>query len=326
MKTIKPAISVIICTYNRAELLADVLQTVCEQSLPYSDYEVIVVDNNSTDETAIVCGFFQARYSHVRICFEPRQGLSHARNRGWQEAQGEYVAYIDDDCKVPSQWLAVAAEIIATERPVEFGGPFYAFYNVSKPSWWSEEYDKLHSMEYASSAGYLPPSDEIFGGNLFLLRVALQQIGGFNPDLGMSGTAIGYGEESEVHIRLGKAFPGHRAFYEPRLFVYHLVRAEKLSAGWTLRDQITAGKYYYLTYHQSPTRFTWWKSILYPLYLLLIFASHTMRCFLFRNRRQYPTWQNYVYANTHLHYYCQQLGLLYTRARIGSQHKQETVS
>jgi len=90
-------ISVIVCTYNRAELLRELLPTLCEQTVAFTQYEVIVIDNGSTDHTKTVAAVFAARYPQVRYCYEPRQGLSHARNRGWQEAKGDYVAYIDDD-------------------------------------------------------------------------------------------------------------------------------------------------------------------------------------------------------------------------------------
>ena len=117
--------SVVICTYNRASLLPTALQTVCEQALDCTEYEVLVVDNNSTDETRFVTESFMQRYSNVRYCFEPQQGLSYARNRGWREARGKYVAYTDDECKVPPQWLTVAKEVIIKhyQKWARFGRP-----------------------------------------------------------------------------------------------------------------------------------------------------------------------------------------------------------
>ena len=100
-----PLISVVVCTFNRADLLETSLEALDEQILESSEYEVIVVDNNSTDNTLNVVEELCNRLTSLRYCFEPNQGLSHARNRGWREAMGEYVAYIDDDCKVPGQWL-----------------------------------------------------------------------------------------------------------------------------------------------------------------------------------------------------------------------------
>ncbi len=120
----KLMISVIICNYNRVELFANALQTIREQTLETSYYEIIVVDNNSQDGTHDIMEHFCRDYANIRYCLETRQGLSHARNLGWREANGEYVAYIDDECKVPVQWLAVARQIIERQSPAVFGGPY----------------------------------------------------------------------------------------------------------------------------------------------------------------------------------------------------------
>jgi len=75
-------LSVVVCTYNRAQLLTEALDSVCNQTLDKSRYEIIVVDNNSADGTRELVGEFCRRFSNVRYCFEPQQGLSYARNRG----------------------------------------------------------------------------------------------------------------------------------------------------------------------------------------------------------------------------------------------------
>ncbi len=79
-------ISVVVCTFNRANMLATILQSLCEQSIETSEYEVVVVDNNSTDDTREVVDEFHRCFSNIRYCSESKQGLSHARNRGWREA------------------------------------------------------------------------------------------------------------------------------------------------------------------------------------------------------------------------------------------------
>ena len=142
-----PAISVVICTYNRAELLANGLQSLCEQTLTMSHYEVIVVDNNSNDNTRAVTENFCQQYPNIRYFFETQQGLSHARNRGWREAKADYVAYIDDECKVPSQWLTIAKQIIDRLSPAVFGGPYYGYHNTLPPRWWKESYEAFEHCE-----------------------------------------------------------------------------------------------------------------------------------------------------------------------------------
>lgn len=121
-------ISVVICTYNRAGLLKAALRSVCKQTLDTAKYEVIVVNNNSQDNTRSVVEEFSKRFSNLQYYMEPRQGLSHARNRGWQGTQGKYVAYFDDDCKIPERWIAVAIEITAKSSRT-----FWR--NIHRPLW-----------------------------------------------------------------------------------------------------------------------------------------------------------------------------------------------
>ena len=302
-------ISVLVCTYNRADLLRELLQTLCEQTLAPTDYEVLVVDNGSTDATAAVTAAFTQRYAQVRYCSEARMGLSHARNRGWQEAKGAYVAYIDDDCKAPPDWLAVAQEIIQTITPVEFGGPHAPFYNTTKPPWWRAEYDSRHAGGYDGSAGYLEPNQDLIGNNLFFQRAIFTQIGGFDPNLGVTGKTLRYGEETEIHFRLCRRDPNHRAYYEPRLLVYHLVRPEKLSLWWQLRSTFMHGRAYYPIYQPGETPFTKRACLLFPLYTLLIGLCTLGQSWFWRDRNRYPYWQNYLYESKALDYYLYQLGI-----------------
>jgi len=302
-------ISVIVCTYNRAELLRELLPTLCEQTVAFTQYEVIVIDNGSTDHTKTVAAVFAARYPQVRYCYEPRQGLSHARNRGWQEAKGDYVAYIDDDCKAPPEWIAVAQAIIATVAPVEFGGPHYPFYTIAKPHWWRDAYDHQHSGGYDRAAGYLEPNMDLIGNNLFFRRAIFTQIGGFDPTLGVIGNTLRYGEETEIHVRLCRRDPTHRAYYEPRLFVYHLVRPEKLSLWWQLRSTFMHGRADYSVYYAGQQPLRWWVCLLLLPYTLLLGLRLLIQSRLWRDRERCPYWQNYLYESKDLTYYLRRLGI-----------------
>ena len=109
-------LSIVICTYNRADLARQAIASVLAQDFPSSEYELLVVDNRSTDHTGAMAQEFCASNPNVRYLIEKEIGLSHARNCGWQAARGEYVAYIDDDCKVPPSWLS--ADLAAPRRPL----------------------------------------------------------------------------------------------------------------------------------------------------------------------------------------------------------------
>lgn len=293
-----PLISIVVCTHNRADLLADLLPTICEQIVSDLAYEVIIVDNNSSDKTPIVGGDFAARFSHTRYLVEPQQGLSHARNRGWQAARGRYVGYIDDDCRVPEGWLAVAADIVQSVEPTAFGGPYFAFFNQPKPAWFKETYES--HVPY-SIAQFIDEPDKLHGGNLFVQRDALAIVGGFDPSFGMKGEKIAYGEESMLLERIRQRLPTSTFYYNPALFIYHLVRPEKLAWHRIVRQRFNNGCAAYQVYHQgSPVQSKWeaWLSIGKKSAHICYSATLGL---LLRERTRFPDMQNYLYEETARH-------------------------
>ena len=100
-------ICVILCTYNRASRLAEALKSIMASALPADvEWKILVVDNNSTDQTRNVATEFCDRYpSRFRYLFEPRQGKSHALNAALQESRAEILAFTDDDVTVEPEWL-----------------------------------------------------------------------------------------------------------------------------------------------------------------------------------------------------------------------------
>jgi glucosyl-dolichyl phosphate glucuronosyltransferase len=306
-----PLISVVICTYNRVDTLVDALKTICNQTLDTSNYEIIVVDNNSSDNTAHVAKDFCERFSTVRYCLESKQGLSHARNRGWQEAKGEYVAYIDDDCKIPEQFLAVAKSIIERISPVAFGGPGLAFYNSPKPRWYKHSYGSQTPFKEARILKGIEIT-KIYGMNMFFRRSALQASGGFDPKLGMIGDKMAYYEETAVLLHIAKTMPEEIFYYDPALYVYHLVQEERMSFRWFAKAVISLGRYSVFCNVSDMTPGTGRLVLLRHIILqLLLLLRHFVRGFLFRNRTVYVYYQNYLHECTYLHLF--KLGKLYAQ-------------
>ena len=298
----------IICTYNRAHLLADALQSMCQQSIDSAAYEIIVIDNNSTEQTYQVTASFIQQYPHVRYYRELRQGLSHARNRGWHEAQGDYIAYIDDDCKAPPHWLATAQKIIQDVAPTGFGGPYLAFYKTAKPAWFKDEYGSHTPYPTATFLNAAP--DALHGGNLFLQRQVLAQVGGFDPKLGMVGTEQAYGEETALLRHLRVTVPEARFYFEPDLYLYHLVRPEKMQLGWLVRDHFARGRALNRVYNKANSSNRYWGlSACYMLLLAALVISDGVVFALLRRRSQYPYIQNYWYESSLDH--IKTLGRLY---------------
>lgn len=296
MRNAKKLISVVICTHNRADLLTEALQTVCEQTLDLSTYEVIVVDNNSTDHTRQVTESFVQRYPNVRYLFAPEIGNSTARNVGWQQAEARYVAFTDDDCQLPSQWLMTAKAIIESVDPDVFGGPYFACYNTPKPYWFR---DKYGSFEPHSTAKLMKNHENFSANNLFVKRQLLMQVGGFDPTFGMHGQQIGYGEENQLLIQIYQMMPDTRFYYDPALFVHHLVRPQKMSWQWIIREHFCRGRALYrITYTKNPqtekTRriiFFSARKVCRVVYALTIGP-------LLRKRDKFPYIQHYFFEET----------------------------
>lgn len=227
--------SVVVCTYNREDLLADCLQSLDCQTFNPAQYEVIVVDNNSNDNTYKVADKFVADKPNFRLIAEPEQGLSNARNKGLAEALGEYVAFIDDDARAPENWLETAARIVAAHSPDIFGGPAAPIFGCETPAWYKESYGIRGDM---GETGWLKEGF-IVGTNIFFRKELLEEYGGFDPDLGMKGDSIGYHEETAL---VYQAFAEEKKVYYAReLAVKDHVPDYKLSLVYFMHSKYMVG-------------------------------------------------------------------------------------
>jgi len=228
-------ISVVVCTYNREELLADCLKSLACQTFNPAQYEVIVVDNNSSDNTRSVAEEFVKVSLNFRLIAEPEQGLSYARNRGLAEARGAYVAFIDDDARAPESWLENAARIMAAHSPDIFGGPAIPFFGCETPAWYKDCYGVRGDM---GETGWITEGF-IVGTNIFFLKVLLEEYGGFDPELGMKGDSVGYHEETALVYR---AFAeGKKVYYAKELAVKDRMPDYKLSLAYFLYSKYKVG-------------------------------------------------------------------------------------
>jgi len=304
-------LSVVVCTYNRVELLERLLHSLSAVQADPDRFEVIVVDNNSTDDTSRVAESGIVTRSRFTYVAEERQGLSYARNRGWQEACGVYVAYLDDECTVPENWISMALELIREPAADVFGGPYFGSYLTTPPFWWKSSYE---SYQLSDTARFLNDGEYIRGANLFIKRSVLASSDGFDADLGMTGGVIAYGEESEWQRRYRKTTEKPTVFYDPHLFVYHLVRKEKYDPRYMLRSRFAGGRHIYSVFwaRSTSTRSRWRISLLAEAIFTaarLVFGFAWR--FGIRDRRKYPHIQNYMYEMSF--YHVQHLGFLFER-------------
>lgn len=296
-------LSLVICTYNRPDLVEQVLATIAEQDAPRDSYEVLVIDNASPKDIASVVASYDGRIPGLRCIREERVGLSHARNRGYREARGEYVGYVDDDCKLPPEWVSTALRTIHEVHPVMYGGPARAFYMTPKPRWFRDRYG---SANFGTAAG--PLKDRTLSGmNMVIRKDALDAVGGFDPELGMSGMTMAYGEETALQKRLRNHYGPDCGYYDPALYVFHLVRPEKMRVLWIMRRRFLGGLYGYrcgggdLMSGAGSIRL-WVKAVR----IAVGFGLDVARATFLRDRHRYPTLPNYIWE--HASYRLERLG------------------
>jgi glycosyltransferase involved in cell wall biosynthesis len=237
-------ISVVVCTYNRADSLVKTLESVVSQSLPQGiDWEILVIDNNSSDETRRVAEDFCLQHPHrVRYLFEPQQGVSHARNAGVRGARGEIVAFIDDDETADAQWLLNLTANLFSVEWAGAGGRVMPQWNGSRPRWTQSE----SSFIAGPLAMFAPSIDEgeltepPFGANMAFKREMFDRFGGFRTDLGRVGKALLSGEDTEFGRRLLSA--GLRLHYEPSAVTHHPVEESRLRRRYFLSWWFYKGK------------------------------------------------------------------------------------
>jgi glycosyltransferase involved in cell wall biosynthesis len=231
-------ITAIVCTHNRSKVLRAAIESLVTQTLPTGcGWEILVVDNNSTDETRKVVEEFEERYPGlIRYCFESRQGISYARNAGVQNANGEIVAFLDDDETAGVGWLKSLTANLHGDEWVGAGGRILAVATMPLPRWLTANSDftngPLPSFDRGLDAGELkePP----FSANMAFRREVFDKLGGFRTDLGRSGQGLFSNEDTEYGRRLMRA--GLHLRYEPSAVTHHPVHESRLH------------KQYYLTW------------------------------------------------------------------------------
>lgn len=232
-------LTVVVCTCDRWRLLCNCLESLARQDASPDRYEVLVVDNGSADTTAEVVSRYQSGYQHFRCVHEEKAGLSHARNRGWREAKGRYIAYIDDDAEAPPNWISsMVSFIVRHPETAVFGGPYAAFSTEPVPEWFPPEYG---SMDRGEEERALCIGREFLSGtNMIFRKDVLSLSGGFNPDLGMKGAEIRYGEETRLQIELRDI--GFEIYYAPSVKVRHLIDRKKISLAWLIQSEFEVGR------------------------------------------------------------------------------------
>lgn len=231
-------ISVVICTYNRASYIRDAMNSLYEQTLSRQAFEVIVVNNNSTDNTEAICTAFIQEHADASFTYlnESKQGASHARNTGAAIARSPLLCFMDDDAIADTDYL---------ERIVDFfdnhpdagglGGRIIPKYIPSEPVWMSHFVSSLVGhFHYSESVSVFAPNKYPLESNMIIRKTDFDAIHGFNTALpGVMGTLRIGGEGKDFFFRL-KAL-GRTIYYDPAIRVQHVVETSKLTREYMYR-------------------------------------------------------------------------------------------
>jgi glucosyl-dolichyl phosphate glucuronosyltransferase len=236
--------TIAICTWNRAERLGQTLTRLLDLKVPEGvSWQLLVVDNNSTDHTQEVLRRFEGVLP-LKHCFEPRQGKSYALNLAVRHATGRWILWTDDDVLVPSDWLATYHAAIATcPGSGFFGGPTVARLDAEMPAWLRDDWSFLRYVYGDRDLGdtvFDIDDESLPWGANFAIRTSLQRLYSFDPRLGRAGKRRLSGEESELCRALLRS--GINGKWLPSACVQHCLPDSSLTRGYVYRYYIGQGE------------------------------------------------------------------------------------
>ena len=224
-------LSVLICTYNREKYIGGLLESLAANDLAKSEYEIVLVDNNCTDNTRGVCEAFTMKHKDVnfRYCVESEQGLSAARNKAIQEAKGDVLVYVDDDALVDNWYLRTVAEYMVAHPEISaVGGPIIPLYETAEPKWMTRFTKELLCgyLYFGEEERPFPSERYPGGGNAAYRAEVFRQVGLFNTNLGRKGDGLMGSEEKDIFDKMKAR--GMRFMYLPKMILHHIIPQKKL--------------------------------------------------------------------------------------------------
>jgi len=239
-----PVLSIVICTYNRDKYLQKCLDHLLIQTASKNLFEVLVINNNSTDQTEQIClNYLKANPQlQFKYFIEPQQGLSFCRNRGITESQGEILSYIDDDAFADRDYASNLISYFQDHTEVDaLGGKVTPLYQSKEPKWMSSYLLPLvAALDMGDTARPFSGWRFPIGANMAFRRAVLVGSGPFHTGLGRKGSFLGSGEEKELFYRLKKQ--NRSIHYVPSVHVQHSIHDFRLETGYIKRMARGIGK------------------------------------------------------------------------------------
>ncbi len=230
-------LSVVVSTYNRADRLPLALDALLEQAgdVPY---EIIVVDNNSTDRTRDVVEAIAAKWhGKIRYAFEPRQGLSHGRNTGIAQSSAPLVAFTDDDVRVAADWVSQLKRVFDEHPEASYvGGPVLPNFLQPPPPWLTKSHWAPLALQDYGPEGIVTGKERgmcLVGANMTFRRNVFERVGTFSPALGRIKDGIGSTEDHDMQLRVWRA--GMQGLYDPSPIVMADVTPDRMVKAYHYR-------------------------------------------------------------------------------------------
>ena len=228
-----------ICTHDRPGYVRDCLDGMRRQTVGDDRFDVLVVDSASTGEVPAALAGLVGRVRNARLLRVEQAGVSVARNAGAWNANGDYIAYIDDDAIPAPDWIECILEAIGETDgpPAMIGGRILPHWEAPLPFWWPPSLrGSLSIIEFEGRGEYrtaaLPPGLEPYGANMVVQVQSLRAMGGFGRQSGRIGKALLSDEEVQLAWRLQGA--GQSVRYNSRIVVRHQIQAARLTPAWLL--------------------------------------------------------------------------------------------
>lgn len=212
-------ISAVICTHNRSSMLADCVNSLRQQNIDPENFEILIVDNNSTDNTKEIATEFCKNHNNIKYFFEKTVGYSAPRNCGWKNASGKIIAYIDDDEIAAPNWIeSILNTFQIEEKPDIIGGIYNVKYDETPPEWFT---DSIGGTNEKRPKGLLNQRQDCYlaGGNIALKKEVLEKLNGFSSDFDMKDSFLMMGEDTDICQRAKNA--GFKLYYNPEIAIYH---------------------------------------------------------------------------------------------------------
>jgi glycosyltransferase involved in cell wall biosynthesis len=232
-------VSVVICTFNRSAQLGRALDALLAQTGGV-DYEVVLVDNNSTDATRAVVAERLSRSHRLRYFFEARQGIPYARNTGLRATRAPIVAYTDDDVMVGPEWVATVKRLFDENPDIDMlGGRVRPIWPADVPSWVTPQQLGPFALGERGDAPIVVSADNaapcLVGANFAFRRSVFERVGAFDP-------AYPRSQDREIQLRLWEA--GGRGLYAPELVISVEIPADRLTRKYFRHWYRTYGVYH----------------------------------------------------------------------------------